>query len=222
MDASTETLLAPLLRSARLTELQKALHASLADEQSRRELFHDEIDDSVKAEFINGEIIMHSPAKTRHLNAVKFIARLLDAYAETHSLGTVFTEKALIRLPRNSYEPDICYFRKETADQFTPDQTLFPAPDLIVEVLSETTEHRDRGIKMEDYAAHGVSEYWLVDAVGGFIEQYLPGPEGLTFQLARKVDQGTLPSHALAGFILPVPAAFDPVENRRALLAILQ
>ncbi len=221
MNASTETLLAPLLRSARLTELEKTLHDSLADEQARRERFHDEIDDSVKAEFVNGEIIMHSPAKFNHLETVKLIARLLDAWAERNSLGWVCTEKAMIRLPRNSYEPDICFFRREIAEHFTPDQTLFPAPDLVVEVLSATTEHRDRGIKMEDYAAHGVAEYWLVDADARFIEQYLPAADGISFQLVRKIDDGLLRSAAVAGFEMPVRAAFDSAENRRALLSLL-
>ncbi len=46
-------------------------------------------------------------------------------------------------------------------------QSKFPAPDLIVEVLSESTEANDRGIKFEDYAAHGVVEYWIVDPMAG-------------------------------------------------------
>ena len=37
------------------------------------------------------------------------------------------------------------------------------APDLIVEVVHEVTELRDRGIKRERYAMYGVPEYWIVD-----------------------------------------------------------
>ena len=41
----------------------------------------------------------------------------------------------------------------------------YPAPDFIAEILSPSTDERDRGIKFEDYAAHGVGEYWLLDPV---------------------------------------------------------
>ncbi len=59
--------------------------------------------------------------------------------------------------------PDICYFMAEKASQFSEDQVLFPAPDLVVAVLSESTKSNDRGIKFKDYEAHGIVEYWLVD-----------------------------------------------------------
>ena len=37
------------------------------------------------------------------------------------------------------------------------------APDLVVEILSPSTAHRDRGIKLDSYARHGVRQYWIVD-----------------------------------------------------------
>ena len=46
------------------------------------------------------------------------------------------------------------------------------APSLVVEVLSPSTELRDRGVKMRAYAAAGVEEYWLVDVVSKRVEVY--------------------------------------------------
>lgn len=40
---------------------------------------------------------------------------------------------------------------------------IFGAPDLIVEVLSESTKKKDITIKGAKYSAAGVREYWLVD-----------------------------------------------------------
>jgi Uma2 family endonuclease len=37
------------------------------------------------------------------------------------------------------------------------------APDLVVELLSPSTRRRDRGLKMQKYAAAGVPHYWIVD-----------------------------------------------------------
>ena len=59
----------------------------------------------------------------------------------------------------------------------------FPPPDLVVEVLSESTEKRDRGVKFEDFAAHGVGEYWMIDADKETLEQYLPGADGFELRL---------------------------------------
>ena len=39
---------------------------------------------------------------------------------------------------------------------------LFGAPDLVVEILSPSTEARDRAQKPEVYGRHGVREYWIV------------------------------------------------------------
>jgi len=36
-------------------------------------------------------------------------------------------------------------------------------PALVVEILSPSTAHRDRGIKLERYRHFGVREYWIVD-----------------------------------------------------------
>ena len=69
----------------------------------------------------------------------------------------------MITLTRNDYEPDICFFRKDKSDNFTEDQVLFPAPDLVIEVLSDSTEKRDRGVKFKDYQAHKIEEYWIID-----------------------------------------------------------
>ncbi|GHU74829.1 hypothetical protein FACS1894188_04330 [Clostridia bacterium] len=47
------------------------------------------------------------------------------------------------------------------------------APDLIVEVLSRSTEKKDRGSKKSVYEKYGVKEYWLVDVVKRSIEIYI-------------------------------------------------
>lgn len=112
-----------------------------------------------KAEFINGSVIVHSPSRARHVLVVTRITVLLHAYVQHRRLGLVTAEKALISLTRNDYEPDVAFFGRSKADTIGAETLLFPAPDLVVEVLSESTEARDRGVKHVDYAAHGVTEY---------------------------------------------------------------
>jgi len=209
-----------LLASPELPHAVRQLSTVLDSEKTRREKFYDEITPSMKAEFINGEIIVHSPVSLSHLNATKNLLRLLDAWVSRDRLGVVFSEKALIALTRNDYEPDICFFAKSRTVQFHAEQTKFPSPDLIVEVLSPSTEHRDRGIKFQDYAAHGVAEYWVVDARLEEAEQYRL--EGGAYRLVLKSTSGDIQSLAVAGFKIPIRAIFDAdlaFENLKSILA---
>lgn len=77
------------------------------EEAKRRQEFYEWVT-SMKAEFINGQVVMHSPALRRHLNVSIKLGTLLHAFVHRHRLGELATEKALVSLTRNDYEPDIC------------------------------------------------------------------------------------------------------------------
>ena len=167
-----QTILSQLTVSPRLPEFLRRLQRIVADETAQRQAFYAQINEDDKAEYINGQVIYHSPVKLRHHAAAKRLFVLLDTYVTRHQLGVVGYEKLMISLTRNDYEPDLCFFGQEKALFFTPDQMRFPAPDLVVEVLSHSTEEKDRGVKFMDYADHGVAEYWIVDPDAETLEQY--------------------------------------------------
>jgi Uma2 family endonuclease len=100
----------------------------------------------------------------------------------------------------------------------TPDTLRFPIPDLIVEVLSPSTEKRDRGIKFTDYALHGVREYWIIDPVAETVEPHRL--EGDAYPPAVAQKDGLLDSQVIAGFEIPVRAIFDEAANTAAMRAI--
>lgn len=92
----------------------------------------------------------------------------------------------------------------------------FPIPDLAVEVLSESTENRDRGVKYEDFAVHGVAEYWIIDADRAVLEQYVLSENG-DYELRLKSGSGRIESVAVSGFVTEVEAFFDEEKNLAAL-----
>ena len=198
--------------------------AILADESNRRHAFREWLTDDVKAEFINGQVVMHSPVKRRHLDATKYLQNLLLNFVMRHDLGVVDSEKALVGLTRNDYEPDICYWNAQTSATFTDDQMEHPAPDLVVEVLSRSTTGRDRGVKFEDYAAHGVHEYWIIDPVRKALEQYTLDEGTMAFAkvavLYDDVDD-TLTAGVVPGFTIPVRAIFDKNTNMEVLQKLM-
>jgi len=203
-----ETLFEDLLQRRDLPFLIERVNQAWHVEKAAREVFRDELTPSVKAEFILGKTILHSPAKAKHLRATQNLVELLRNHVRRHGHGEIFTEKALITLSRNDYEPDIVFFTKAKSDLFTDDQVKFPAPDFVVEVLSDSTESRDRGIKFEDYAEHGVTEYWIIDCDEKAVEQYLIDLKG-QYRLAQKVTQSSIESTVVIGFQIPVAAIFN-------------
>lgn len=211
-----------ILESSQAPQIIRQVQAVLADEHTRRQAFYEWLDDDVKAEFINGEVVVHSPALDRHNATVLFLGSLLNAFVTDRNLGLVRIEKALVELTRNSYEPDICYFGPAKAATIQPDQVYYPAPDLVVEVLSKSTKKADRETKFEDYAAHGVAEYWLVDPTRQTIE-----PFTLDADLEAYAGRGifrvgqTVSSALLPDFVIPVKAVFEAGANVAALRGLL-
>lgn len=180
---------------------------ALDKEKIKRKQFYADIDDDMKAEFINGEIIIHSPVKKEHTDSTGSIYRLFHTYVLINELGYVGYEKVLCAFTRNDYEPDVVYFNAEKAKSFKKGMWKFPIPDLIVEVVSKSTEERDRNLKFHDYESHGVSEYWIVDADKETVEQYLLQKNKYTLHF--KANKGIIESKAIKGFSADIKAFFD-------------
>lgn len=192
-----------------------AVQKALDEERELRLKFYNDITEEQKVEFINGEIITHSPAKHRHSNTGGMLYTLLTLYVRKNKLGFVGYDNVMISLTRNDYEPDICFFRKEKADEFADDKMFYPAPDLIVEILSPSTAKRDRGVKFKDYGAHGVEEYWIIDPVKKTLEQFHLVAN--KYELVLSADSGDVKSFAVDGFQIPIRAIFDDDENLKAI-----
>ncbi len=214
-----DTIFNELLRSPCLMLYRERIHAVLEAERVLRQQFYTMIEQGGKAEFINGEIIMHSSVKLKYTNASRRLLNLVTTFVEQHDLGFVGYEKTLITLSRNDYEPEICFFSRARAEHFTNHQFRFPAPDFVVEFVTPGTNTTDRTIKMEDYAAHGITEYWIVDPEAETLEQYLHQQD--IYTLHTKARSGTVESVALPGFAISIRAVFERAEHLAALRQLL-
>ncbi|MEM1214086.1 MAG: Uma2 family endonuclease [Bacteroidota bacterium] len=195
------------------------IETQLAAERAARLQFYNDITEQEKAEFINGEVIIHSPVMKFHNDISGNVYTMLRTFVTENNLGFIGIEKILVQFSRNDYEPDICYFNAEQAAQFRDDQSLFPVPNLIVEVLSKGTAPRDRGVKFQDYESHSVQEYWIIAPQSRTVEQYLNGPDG--FELHLKSTSGDISSPTINGLTLPIAAIFDTQRARALVKQIL-
>lgn len=204
-----------------LPTLIERMKVMLEEEKKRRLEFYNEITEQEKAEFINGEVIIHSPVRKIHNEVTGNLLKIVETYVIEHDLGFVGFEEILIQCTRNDYEPDLCFFAKEIANRFTEDQSLFPVPNMIVEVLSEGTTGRDRGIKYQDYQSHSVQEYWIVAPDQKVVEQYLLQPDG-QYYLAIKTNTGEITCQVIEGLTIPVVALFDKAANHAFVKQLYQ
>src|SRR6202162_3352168 len=101
----------------------------------------------------------------------------------------------------NVIQPDVVFVRKERRHLIDMMRPMRVPPDLAIEVLSPSTEARDRGRKMELLARFGVPEYWIVDPVANTLEIYTNVHTGFvladTFdasESSRQVISPTLPA----------------------------
>jgi Uma2 family endonuclease len=103
-------------------------------------------------------------------------------------------------------QPDVIFVSNDRIDIITPDN-IQGAPDLVIEVLSPSTAHRDRTFKRALYARHGVREFWFVDTDAHTIEVLLLGAHG--YETVGIFGAGqTLTSPTLTGFNLNTDEVF--------------
>lgn len=214
---------AKILQNPNAIIIAQELQQAVSNEAIRRHAFREWLDEDKKAEFINGEIVvMHSPVKKRHSRVSKLLTRLAGIYAEMKGIGEIMYEKALVALTRNDYEPDMVFYRKAEADRQTDDQMIFPAPAFVVEILSKSTAKYDKGIKKQDYAAHGVEEYWIIDPIKQQVEQYLLiGNSSEYMPPYVFLYEDDIESTVITGFKIPVAALFDESINLQTLKELM-
>lgn len=122
--------LRPIVKSPDMPRLLHDLQEIWEAEQKRRREFYAWVTPAMKAEFIDGEIIVHSPVRKKHNVVTGALYMMLNAFVLRNRLGFVGIEKIMTRFDRNDYEPDIVYFSSSKSADFQDDMTIFPVPDL--------------------------------------------------------------------------------------------
>ena len=208
-----------LLARPDFPQVMDDLREAWEDERRRRDEFIEWLDERHYAEFINGEVVVHSPERLEHGEAEDNLKAIIKPFVRRQALG-LFAGNKLVRLPRSDYIPDLAFWPKEVSDDFKSKQAIFPVPALVIEVLSQSTAENDRGVKFREYASAGVKEYWIVDPEERRIEQF--ENRGGEFHLKNAViaDQ-RLTSFVIPGLSFSANAAFNALDNDRAAAALL-
>jgi Uma2 family endonuclease len=170
-------------------------------------------DEDTLAEWVDGEVIMTSPASDRHQDLMRFLTSVLSIYIETHDLGVVRPAPFQMKL-EHGREPDLIFLTQAHMERLKENRVEGPA-DLVVEIVSLESMERDRGEKFYEYARGGVPEYWLIDPQARWAEFYRL--KGSYYRPAFSGEEGVYRSEALPGFWLRVEWLWQeplpPVED---------
>src|SRR5712692_1742027 len=144
-------------------------------------------DDGRRYELYDGEVVVVPSPFPRHQRVAFNVGEVLRDY-ERRTGGLVFCVPIdIVFSEHNVVQPDVVFFRKERRHVIDMMEATRAAPDLAVEVLSRSTEARDRGRKMELLARFGVPEYWIVDPVKNTLEIYVL--RGSAYDLVAACDE---------------------------------
>jgi len=105
-----DNVLKDIIDSPKLPDYVDELQQYLLLEEAKRTAFYENVSDDVKAEFINGEVICSSPARDKHTVIVYNLSSIFIRFARKNKAGVVRGKKSLVRLRRNDFEPDVCFF----------------------------------------------------------------------------------------------------------------
>lgn len=127
-------------------------------------------DDGLRYEVIDGDLLVTPAPSISHQRASKRIQTELILQIEHRGKGVVYNAPVdVIFSDRRTVQPDLLVVRAERTSIIS-ERGVEGAPDLIVEILSPSTEKTDREIKRKLYASEGVGEYWLVDPAARTVE----------------------------------------------------
>ncbi len=126
------------------------------------ELFEELSHEDLRCEFMDGVLIVHSPASPEHENLSVFVSTLINAFVSHYQLGTVFGPNAVSQLGQRRFCADVSFLDSQHAGRRRKGHILGPM-DLVIEILSPTTRRYDLGRKRQAYHEGRVPEIWLID-----------------------------------------------------------
>ena len=166
----------------------------------------------VRYQLIEGELVRMAGANQPHqvfIGELYFVAR-----SQIGSPGSFE-----IRLPpfdvyideHNTFQPDLLFVSSER-QHILGERGVDGAPDVVVEVLSESTRQRDLNVKLPVYARNGVREMLAVDLHAETVSKYIGNDE--TFTLDRVYGpEDILTSDAIPGVAIDLAPIFARIRG---------
>lgn len=128
--------------------------------------------DNQRAELIDGKMYMMATPTASHQDIAGFIYSLFREFIKRENgncKSYIAPYAVYLDESKNYVEPDVSIIcDKNKLDE----KGCHGAPDLVVEVVSDSSVRMDYVVKLFKYRAYGVREYWIVDQKKNRIQVY--------------------------------------------------
>ncbi len=159
-------------------------------------------------ELIDGELRVVPAPVPNHQGFLGDLHILVHTFVRDNRLGRVYFAPIDVVLSEyNVVQPDLIFVSNERLDIIT-DRNVRGSPDLVVEVLSPSTNRFDRNVKRECYEKYGVREYWMADIERRTIE-VLALVDGEFASLGEYGEGEALESRVLPRLEIDVSGVFE-------------
>jgi Uma2 family endonuclease len=166
--------------------------------------------DGRRHEIIDGEHFASSTPNRSHQLALIHLVALLHPFVGQHQLGEVFLSPFDVLFSDfDVVQPDLVFVAKANAEIVTEDNVQ-GVPDLVVEILSESTRKYDLVTKRKLYERFGVPEFWVVDPLLETVAVYRHDGSVLAkvAELSAEADE-QLDSPRLPGLSVSLASLFE-------------
>ena len=120
-------------------------------------------EDGKRYEIIDGDCYMSPSPRTKHQEVSGNLLYFLKAHLKRTKRGRVFDAPMDVILSDiNVVQPDILVILATRTSMIT-EKNIQGAPDIVIEIISETSRKTDEITKKKLYERYGVLEYWIVD-----------------------------------------------------------
>ena len=111
----------------------------------------------------------------------------------------------------NTFQPDLLFVSNDRR-RILGERGVTGAPDVVVEVLSESTRRRDFNVKLPVYGRNGVREAWMADLPAETVSKYVG--DGTTMTLAHVyAANDVLTSDAIPGVAIDLAPIFALIRD---------
>ena len=173
--------------------------------------------DDTRRELIDGFIQLMSPAPKRiHVDVNAEIFWILKSIVKINKgKCKVYDAPFDVRFPKNGenandkiytvVQPDVCVICDLSK---LDDLGCCGAPDMIVEILSPSTQKKDINEKFNLYEEHGVKEYWIVHPNDKTINVFLLQENGKYDEGKIYEIEGKIPVHIFDNYLIDLDDIF--------------
>lgn len=159
-------------------------------------------------ELVDG-VLVEKPMGYEESRAGLVIGSILEVFLQDHDLGTAAGADGMMRLAPNLVRiPDVSFVLWEHLRE-RPGPIAPTAPDLAVEVLSESNPRAEMQRKLEEYFSAGTQLVWYVDVRARTVTVYTAPDQFTVLDESRTLDGGNV----LPGLVIPLRKLFERVSR---------